>query len=142
LVRRNYAATTIRSYLKAVQHFAEQAGVPLEQIGPDDIRSYHVHLLEDRKLAVNTVVLNICALRFLYIKVLKRRHMKEGLPYPKQRLRLPVILSPAEVAQLMAAMLGRRVSRYGRPGAKSCDARLIIWKTVDNRHRQVPTEWP
>ena len=103
LVRRNYAATTIHSYLKAVQHFAEHAGVPLEQIGPDDIRSYHAHLLEDRKLAVNTVVLNICALRFLYIKVLKRRDMKEDLPYPKQRLRLPVILSPAEVAQLIAA---------------------------------------
>ena len=58
---------------------------------------------EMRKLAVNTVVLNICALRFLYIKVLKRRDMKEDLPYPKQRLRLPVILSPDEVALLIGA---------------------------------------
>ncbi len=52
-------------------------------------------------MAVNTVVLNICALRFLYIKVLKRPDMKEDLPYPKQRQRLPVILSPGEVAQLI-----------------------------------------
>jgi integrase len=29
--------------------------------------------------------------------------MKEDLPYPKQRLRLPVILSPHEVAQLIGA---------------------------------------
>src|ERR1019366_6638608 len=56
-----------------------------------------------RKLAVNTVVVNVCALRFLYIKVLKRRDMKEDLPYPKQRLRLPVILSPGEVVQLIGA---------------------------------------
>ena len=28
--------------------------------------------------------------------------MKEHLPYPKQQFRLPVILSPAEVAQLIA----------------------------------------
>lgn len=103
LVRRNYAATTIHSYLKAVEHFSQHIRTPLDQLGPDDIRSYHAYLLEHRKLAVNTVVLNICALRFLYIKVLKRRDMKEDLPYPKQRLRLPVILSPAEVAQLIAA---------------------------------------
>jgi len=103
LVRRNYAATTIHSYLKAVEHFQQHIDRPLDQLGPDDLRSYHAHLLGDRKLAVNTVVLNICALRFLYIKVLKRRDMKEDLPYPKQRQRLPVILSPGEVAQLIGA---------------------------------------
>ena len=103
LVRRNYAATTIHSYLKGVEHFREHVNAPLDQLGPDDIRSYHAHLLENRKLAVNTVVLNVCALRFLYIRVLKRRDMKEDLPYPKQRQRLPVILSPGEVAQLIGA---------------------------------------
>ena len=103
LVRRNYAATTIQSYLKAVEHFREHIGTALDELGPDDIRSYHAYLLGDRKLAVNTVVVNVCALRFLYIKVLKRRDMKEDLPYPKQRQRLPVILSPGEVAQLIGA---------------------------------------
>jgi integrase/recombinase XerD len=103
LVRRNYAATTIHSYLKAVEHFRSHVDTPIEQVGPDDLRGYHAYLLGTRKLAVNTVVLNICALRFLYIKVLKRRDMKEDLPYPKQRLHLPVILSPNEVAQLIGA---------------------------------------
>lgn len=103
LVRRNYAATTIQSYLKAVEDFGEHVKTPLDQLGPDDIRSYHAYLLGNRKLAVNTVVVNVCALRFLYIKVLKRRDMKEDLPYPKQRQRLPVILSPGEVAQLIGA---------------------------------------
>jgi len=103
LVRRNYAATTIHSYLKAVEHFRNHVDTPIDEVGPDDLRSYHAYLLGTRKLAVNTVVLNICALRFLYIKVLKRRDMKEDLPYPKQRLRLPVILSPGEVAQLIGA---------------------------------------
>lgn len=102
LVRRNYATTTIHSYTKAVEHFERHVDIPLDQIGPDDIRSYHAYLLKERKLAVNTVVLNVCALRFLYIKVLKRRDMKEDLPYPKQRMHLPVILSPSEVAQLIA----------------------------------------
>src|SRR5438309_4881916 len=85
LVRRNYAATTIRSYLKAVEHFQQLISMPLEAIGPGDIRSYHAYLLGERKLAVKTVVVKVCALRFLYIKVLKRRDMKEDLPYPKER---------------------------------------------------------
>jgi len=80
LIRRNYAETTIHSYTKAVEHFQRHINQPLDQLGPDDLRSYHAHLLGDRRLAVNTVVLNICALRFLYIKVLKRRDMKEGSP--------------------------------------------------------------
>ena len=101
LIRRNYAKTTIHSYTKAVEHFEQHVDIPLDQIGPDDLRSYHAYLLKERKLAVNTVVLNVCALRFLYIKVLKRRDMKEDLPYPKQRMHLPVILSQSEVAQLI-----------------------------------------
>ena len=83
--------------------FPTAVNTPLDELGPDDLRSYHAYLLGDRKLAVNTVVLNVCALRFLYIKVLKRRDMKEDLPYLKERMRLPVILSPGEVAQLIGA---------------------------------------
>jgi site-specific recombinase XerD len=101
LIRRNYSQTTIQSYLKAVEHFSTHINRPLEQVGADDLRGYHAYLLGERKLAVNTVVLNICALRFLYIKVLKRRDMKEDLPYPKERLHLPVILTPTEVATLI-----------------------------------------
>ncbi len=101
LVRRNYAASTLRAYLQAIRHFQLHVGKPLTELGPDDIRSYHAYLLGKRKLAVSSVVVNICAIRFLYIKVLKRRDMKEDLPYPKERMRLPAILSPGEVAQLI-----------------------------------------
>jgi integrase len=34
--------------------------------------------------------------------VLKRRDVREDLPYPKQRLRLPVVLSPDEVQRRIA----------------------------------------
>jgi hypothetical protein len=56
LVRRNHAATTIHSQLKAVEHFRRHAGTPIEEIGPDDLRNYHAYLRGTRKLAVNTVV--------------------------------------------------------------------------------------
>jgi site-specific recombinase XerD len=93
-VRRTYSETTIRSYLHAVEAFRQHVGKRLDHLGPDDLRRYQVYLLEDRKLANGTVVIQISALRFFYIKVLKRRDMKEDLPYPKRLKRLPVVLKP------------------------------------------------
>jgi hypothetical protein len=40
LIRRNYAATTIHSYVKAVEHFQGYVNNPLEQLGPDDLSTY------------------------------------------------------------------------------------------------------
>jgi site-specific recombinase XerD len=102
LVRRNYATTTRASYLRIVHAFHRHAGRPLDRIGPDDLRRYHVYLLEERKLAVGTVVNEIAALRFFYLRVLKRRDMKEELPYPKRCKTLPVVLSADEVQRLIA----------------------------------------
>jgi integrase/recombinase XerD len=101
LVRRTFSPSTIRTYLQTVEAFRQHIGKPLEDAGPDDIRRYQVYLLEDRKLAKGTVVIHICALRFLYVRVLKRREMKEDLPYPKRAKRLPVVLSREEVGRLI-----------------------------------------
>jgi site-specific recombinase XerD len=104
LVRRNYAESTIRSYMRIVEDFHQYAGKRLDHLGPDDLRHYHAHLLEERGLAVRTVVQHVAAVRFLYCKTLKRRDMKEDLPYPRNyRRRLPVILSPEEVARVIDA---------------------------------------
>jgi len=68
-------------------------------------RSFDAHLyrLEERRLAVGTVVTQICALRFFCRSVLKRRDVREDLPCPKQRLRLPVVLRHDEVQRLIAS---------------------------------------
>jgi integrase/recombinase XerD len=102
LVRRHYATTTRESYLKILKAFHRHVGKRLDRVGPDDLRRYQVYLLEERRLAVGTVVAQLAALRFFYLRVLKRREMKEDLPYPKRPRRLPIILSPEEVQRLIA----------------------------------------
>ena len=102
LVRRHYATTTRESYLRIVRAFHRHVGGRLDRVGPDDLRRYQVYLLDERKLAVGTVVAEIAALRFFFLRVLRRRNMKEDLPYPKRRKRLPVVLSPEEVQRLIA----------------------------------------
>ena len=64
LVRRDYAATTIRSYLQIVDAFRQHTGARLDRITPAQLRRYHLFLLEERHLAIGTVVTQICALRF------------------------------------------------------------------------------
>lgn len=102
LVRRHYATTTRESYLKILKAFQRHIGKRLDHVGPNDLRRYQVYLLEERRLAVGTVVAQLAALRFFYLRVLKRRHMQEDLPYPKRPRRLPIILSPEEVQRLIA----------------------------------------
>jgi integrase/recombinase XerD len=60
-------------------------------------------LPEERRLAIGTVVTQICALRFFCRYVLRRRDVREDLPYPKERHRLPVVLSLDDVQRLIAS---------------------------------------
>jgi site-specific recombinase XerD len=104
LVRRNYAESTIRSYLRTVEDFRRYAQKRLDQLGPDDIRRYQVYLLEERRIEIGTAVNYVAALRFFYLRTLKRPDMKEDLPYPnvsRRKRRLPIILSQEEVTRLI-----------------------------------------
>ncbi|MFN7919211.1 MAG: phage integrase N-terminal SAM-like domain-containing protein [Bryobacteraceae bacterium] len=55
------------------------------QAGLDEIRQYQLHLLEHRKLEARTVCHHTSALRFFFVKVLKRPYPVEELPYPRAR---------------------------------------------------------
>ena len=50
LQRRNYSQTTTRTYLQIVRDFAKHFNRPPDALGPDEIRTYQAHLLEERKL--------------------------------------------------------------------------------------------
>jgi hypothetical protein len=81
MVRRNYSPTTIRSYLHALRTCERyHRGRRLQQLGREALRRYHAHLFEEKKLAVGTVGLHVAALRFVFVRVLKRRELKESCP--------------------------------------------------------------
>jgi integrase/recombinase XerD len=101
LQRRNYAQSTVRSYIKAIEDFARYFGKSPERLGPEHIRQYQVHLFRDRKLAAGTVEGRAAALRFLFVKTLHRPYLPDQIPFPKRARRLPTVLSPDEVALLI-----------------------------------------
>ena len=98
---RNLAAETQTSYLRQVAKFARYHGQSPELLGPEDIRTYQLHLLDDRQLAPTSVAGTVAALRFLYQVTLKRDWAVEALPMPKRGDTLPVILSPEEVVRFL-----------------------------------------
>jgi integrase/recombinase XerD len=101
LQRRNYSPETIRLYLFAVKDFAGYFGKNPDKLGPEHLRQYQLHLLNERKLAVGSVIARTSALRFFFIKVLRRPQREIDLVYPKRPERLPEILSEEEVARLI-----------------------------------------
>jgi site-specific recombinase XerD len=105
LQRRNYTQSTTRAYLRAIDDLARHFHRPPDQLGPEQIREYVAHLFRDRKLTDNTVNQRVGALRFFFIKTLRKVWSVEETPYPKKRFHLPVILSPDEVGRLIESAL-------------------------------------
>ena len=97
LQRRNYSAITTRNYLRVVTEFAKYFGKSPDKLGPNELRTYQAYLLTERKLTPGTVVNRVAALRFFFVKTLKRHQFREFLPYPRDRRRLPTVLSQEEV---------------------------------------------
>jgi len=144
LQRRNYSAETIRQYLRAVAQFAKHFGKRPDQLGPDELRTYQAYLLRERKLAVGSVVAHVAALRFFYGRVLKRHGFGEDLPYPKDRRRLPTVLSLEEVTRLINAagnLLQRALlmTLYGT-GMRRTEVSLLKISDIDSQRMMVRVE--
>jgi integrase/recombinase XerD len=101
LERRNYSQSTARAYLMTIEDFARYFRQSPDALGPEHIRQYQAYLFRERKLAANSVNQRVGALRFFFIKTLKRTWSVEETPYPRKVIRLPRIFSPEEVGRLI-----------------------------------------
>lgn len=101
LQRRNYSPSTIRAYLYAVEEFARHFGKSPDKLDQEQLRQYQLHLLHERELTIGTIVGRIAALRFFFVRVLRRPYREIDLVYPKRPERLPAVLSQDEVARLI-----------------------------------------
>src|ERR1700682_5624171 len=101
LQRRNYSQSTARSYIHAVEDFAKYFHRSPERLGPENIRQNQAYLFRERKLSPGPIEGRTAALRFLFIKTLRRPYLPDHIPFPKRQRRLPTILDQQEVARLI-----------------------------------------
>ena len=63
---RNLAPLTQTAYVEHVLRFACYFGRSPEQLGPAEIRTWLIHLTEDRHLSASSISVTVAALRFCY----------------------------------------------------------------------------
>ena len=107
LQRRNYSPRTVSCYVAWVARFAAHFGRPPDALGPEHTRQYQLHLLA-RKVSWSRFNQAVCALRFFYRVTLDRPGVVTQLPFGKKPRALPAVLSPEEVARLLAAAASPR----------------------------------
>ena len=101
---RNYSPLTMHCYLRCVADFARHFGASPAHLGPEQVRTYQLFLLQDKQVSWTSVVQTVCALRFFYRITLGRPGMLESIPHPRRPFTLPTLLSQAEVAALLSAL--------------------------------------
>lgn len=103
---RNFAPGTIAVYVNCVARFARHFGMSPDRLGPDDVRAFLLHLIQQRKVSWSYYNQHLQALRFLYNTTLGRDWVLKHLACPKRPKRLPVVLSPDELTRFFAAIGG------------------------------------
>jgi integron integrase len=105
---RHYSIRTEEAYLSAIRRFIlyHQKRHPRE-MGVDEIRQYLSHLATDSNVAASTQNVVLAALIFLYREVLRiELPLIEGVERAKRPLRIPVVLTTAEVKRVLGQMTG------------------------------------
>ncbi len=100
---RNYAPSTVTCYIRAVAQFAKHFNQSPDLLGPDQIRSWQLYLLNEKGFKLPSYIQAISGLRFFYRTTLNSRIDIERIPLPRYESKLPAILSKEEVKAMLEA---------------------------------------
>lgn len=102
--RRNFSTETQRAYIHYIAEYAKYFGVSPDQLGPEAIREYQLHLTDDRKMSPESVNCFTSAAKFLYLQTLDLAWSNAHFQRSRVPERLPVVLSAVEVALFFEAI--------------------------------------
>mgnify|MGYP002725601745 CR=1 FL=1 len=104
---RGFAAKTQKSYLRMVRDFAAFVGRPPDAANTEDLRRYQHHMRTSGATATSMNAA-VSALRFFFSVTLARGDAGVGLTTVREPRKVPVVLSPEEVARLLEAAAGAK----------------------------------
>lgn len=103
LILRNRSPRTIRAYTGYVADFARYFRTSPEHLGPEHVRSYLLHLVQERQASWNVYRQVRQAIQFFYRVTPGRDWVVEKVACPKAPKTLPVVLSRDEMARFLDA---------------------------------------
>jgi len=106
---RGLAERTQEAYTRAVRQLAAHYHKSPDQISEAELRQYFLFLKNSKHYSRNTMTVAICGIRFFYEQTLNRNWAIFGIVRPAPEKKLPVILSLAEVRQILGRI---RLPRY------------------------------
>ena len=102
---RKFAPKTQHDYLQRVKNFAAFLGRSPDTASFEDVRRYQLHLTTSG-VGVPTLNQAVSTLRFFFRVTLKRHDILEHTHFIREPRKLPVVLSPEQVARLLDAAPG------------------------------------
>jgi integrase/recombinase XerD len=102
---RKLAPKTQASYIRAVRDFSIFLGRSPDQASAEDLRRYQLHLASSG-VSIPNQNIRVTALRFFFSVTLGRGEITGRMPFVREPRKLPVVMSPEEVARLLAAAPG------------------------------------
>jgi site-specific recombinase XerD len=102
---RNLGAGTQCVYIRAVRSCSRYCGRRPEQLTFEDVRRFQLHLIESG-LAPGSVNSTMVGLRFFFRVTLQRPEALDYIPMAREPQRLPVVMTPEEVARILEAAPG------------------------------------
>jgi integrase/recombinase XerD len=105
MTMRKFAPKTQHDYVQRIKNFAAFLGRSPDMASFEDVRRYQLHLAVSG-VGVPTLNQTISTLRFFFRVTLKRHDIVEHTHFIHEPRKLPVVLSPEEVARLLDAAPG------------------------------------
>jgi len=102
---RKFAPKTQHDYVQRIKNFTAFLGRSPDTASFEDVRRYQLHLAA-RGVGVPTLNQTVATLRFFFRVTLKRHEIVEHTTFIHEPRKLPVVLSPEEVARLLNAAPG------------------------------------
>lgn len=134
---RNSSEETIQTYLGCVERFARHYGQSPEQLNAEQVRSYLLYLLGERKLSWPAIHVARAALRFLSVRVLKQRWFDEEIQCPKRPVSLPTVLSADEITRILEHTRNLKhwtmLATLYATGLRSKELRLLKVSDIDSQ---------
>ncbi len=99
---RKLAPKTQNGYVRAVREFARFLGRSPDSASDEDLRRYQLHLV-DQGVSAITINATLTGLKFFFETTLKRAALMARMSTVRVDRKLPVVISRAEAARLIAA---------------------------------------
>jgi len=147
---RGYSPNTVKQYVYCVKILVKHFMRPPDELTVEDINAFQLYLTKERKVATATFNVYVFAIRYFFLKTLKKDWEIKIIPYQRTGRKLPEVLSSAELSTLFKSLsyikhlalfmttysAGLRVSEVVHLRVSDIDSRRMVIRVDQGKGRK------